>query len=109
MAKIRLTEQQIAKKQWLINEMGDNYKPIDEPLVESLAFAIDQLEYMDARINDMQSLLQDKVFMSSRDKFTKQFENGLKLLDISPQARNKAKIETAKASDPLCELLAGDA
>ena len=105
MAKIRLTEQQEVKKQWIINKMGDNYQEIDEPLIDSLAFAIDQLEFMDAQINNVPTMLSDKVFMSSRDKMVRQFESGLKMLDITPQARNKAKIETAKCADPLTELL----
>lgn len=105
MAKIRLTEKQQLKKEWLITNMGDSYKAIDEPLIDSLAFAIDKLEFMDSQINDIPSMLSDKVFMSSRDKIQRQFESGLKMLDITPQARNKAKIETAKTVDPLTELL----
>lgn len=105
MAKIRLTEEQIKRKQWIIEQMGDNYKEIDEPLVDALAFAIDQLEFMDAQINDVKSLLESRQFMANRDKFVKQVENGMKMLDITPQARNKAKIETAKTVDPLTELL----
>ena len=105
MAKIRLTEKQENKKRWLIEQMGDNYKAIDEPLVDSLAFACDQLEHMDATLNDIPAMLSDKVFMSSRDKMVRQFESGLKMLDITPQARNKAKVEMAKSADPLTELL----
>lgn len=82
-----------------------DYQAIDEPLVDSLAFAIDQLEYMDAQINGVQALLSDKIFMAAREKFVKQVENGLKMLDITPQARNKAKVEAAKVADPLTELL----
>lgn len=104
MAKIRLTEEQELKKKWLIEQMSD-FKEIDTPLVESLAFAIDKLEFMDSQINDIQALLSDKVFMSSRDKFVKQVENGLKMLDITPQARNKVKMEAVKEADPLTELL----
>lgn len=104
MGKIRLTKDQINKRNWLIEQMSD-FKEIDLPLVESLAFAIDKLEFMDSQINDVQALLSDKVFMSSRDKFVKQVENGLKMLDITPQARNKAKIEAVKEADPLTELL----
>mgnify|MGYP007016820057 FL=1 len=103
--KIRLTEPQQVKKKWLIEQMSDNYKEVDEPLIDSVAFAIDKLEFMDTQINDVPSLLSDRVFMASRDKFVKQVENGLKMLDITPQARNKAKIETAKTVDPLTELL----
>lgn len=104
MSKIRLTEQQEKRKQWLIERMSD-YQEIDEPLVDALAFAIDQLEFMDAQINEVKSLLESRQFMANRDKFVKQVESGLKMLDITPQARNKAKIETAKTSDPLVELL----
>lgn len=104
MAKIRLTEQQEKRKQWLIERMSD-YQEIDEPLVDALAFAIDQLEFMDAQINEVKSLLESRQFMANRDKFVKQVESGLKMLDITPQARNKAKIETAKTADPLVELL----
>lgn len=104
MSKIRLTDEQIKKRDWLIEQMSD-FKEIDLPLVEALAFAINKLEFMDSQINDVQSLLSDKVFMSSRDKFVKQVENGLKMLDITPQARNKAKTEAVKEADPLTELL----
>ena len=104
MSKIRLTEQQEKRKQWLIERMSD-YQEIDEPLVDALAFAIDQLEFMDAQINEVKSLLESRQFMANRDKFVKQVESGLKMLDITPQARNKAKIEIAKAADPLVELL----
>lgn len=104
MAKIRLTEQQEKRKQWLIKRMSD-YQEIDEPLVDALAFAIDQLEFMDAQINEVKSLLESRQFMSNRDKFVKQVESGLKMLDITPQARNKAKLETATPADPLVELL----
>lgn len=105
MAKVRLTEEQQKIKQWIIEQMGDSYKTIDEPLIDSLAFAIDKLNFMDSQINDIPAMLSDKVFMSSRDKIQRQFESGLKMLDITPQARNKAKIETAKTVDPLTELL----
>lgn len=100
----RLTEEQIKKRDWLIEQMSD-FKEIDLPLVESLAFAIDKLEFMDERLNTLPAMLDDRQFMSSRDKFVKQVENGLKMLDITPQARNKAKIEAVKEVDPLTELL----
>lgn len=102
---VRLNDKQIEKRDWIIEQMGDTFKTIDMPLVEALAFAIDKLEYMDERINTLPSVLDDRQFMASRDKFVKQVENGLKMLDITPQARNKANIETAKTVDPLTELL----
>lgn len=106
--KIRLTEQQQIKKKWLIEQMSDNYKEVDEPLIDSVAFAIDKLEFMDSQINDIPSLLSDRTYMSSRAKFISQFENGLKMLDITPQARNKKEAEAVKQienKDPLEALL----
>lgn len=105
---VRLNDKQIEKRDWLIGQMGDTFKSIDMPLVEALAFAIDKLEYMDERINTLPAVLDDRQFMASRDKFVKQVENGLKMLDITPQARNKVNAEilkTAETSDPLEALL----
>lgn len=105
---VRLNEKQIEKRDWIIEQMGDTFKQIDMPLVEALAFAIDKLEYMDERINTLPAVLDDRQFMASRDKFVKQVENGLKMLDITPQARNKANAEaiaTSNNSDPLEALL----
>lgn len=105
---VRLNEKQIEKRDWIIEQMGDTFKQIDMPLVEALAFAIDKLEFMDERINTLPAVLDDRQFMASRDKFVKQVENGLKMLDITPQARNKANAEaiaTANSTDPLEALL----
>lgn len=105
---VRLNEKQIEKRDWIIEQMGDTFKTIDTPLVEALAFAIDKLEYMDERINTLPAVLDDRQFMASRDKFVKQVENSLKMLDITPQARNKANEEavtTANNSDPLEALI----
>lgn len=105
---VRLNEKQIEKRDWIIEQMGDTFKQIDMPLVEALAFAIDKLEFMDERINRLPGVLDDRQFMASRDKFVKQVENGLKMLDITPQARNKANAEaitTANNTDPLEALL----
>ena len=100
----RLNEKQTQKRDWIIEQMND-YKEIDLPLIEALAFAIDRLEYMDERLNTLPAMLDDRQFMASRDKFVKQVENGFKMLDITPQARNKAKSEAVASADPLTELL----
>lgn len=101
---VRLNEQQAKKRDWIIEQMND-YREIDLPLIEALAFAIDRLEYMDERLNTLPAMLDDRQFMASRDKFVKQVENGLKMLDITPQARNKAKADAVASVDPLTELL----
>lgn len=105
MAKTRLTKEQIIKRNWIIKQMND-FKEIDLPIVESLAFALDRLEYMDSRLNDIPSLLSDKVYMSSREKILKQVHDSYKMLDITPQARNKASAEeNTETADPLEALL----
>lgn len=103
--KLRLTETQEAKKEWLLQQMGDTYKPIDLPIIENLAFAIDRLEFMDSQLNNIPSLLSDKVYMSSREKMLKQVNECYKMLDITPQARAKKQAEAVKEVDPLTELI----
>lgn len=105
--KIRLTEEQEKKRDWIIEQMGDNFKPIDLPIIENLAFALDRLAFMDSQINDIASLLSDKVYMSSREKMLKQVNDSYKMLGITAQERNKAKAETINEveKDPLLSLL----
>lgn len=105
--KIRLTKEQEIKKDWIIEQMGDNYKPIDLPIIENLAFALDRLAFMDSQINDIASLLSDKVYMSSREKMLKQVNDSYKMLGITAQERNKFKVESVDESekDPLLTLL----
>ena len=106
--KIRLTKEQEIKKDWIIEQMGDNFKPIDLPIVENLAFALDRLAFMDSQINDIASLLSDKVYMSSREKMIKQVNDSYKMLGITAQERNKANIDTVKQvenKDPLEALI----
>lgn len=110
MSKIRLTKEQINKRNWLIDQIPD-FKEVDLPIIEALAFALDRLEYMDCRINDIPSLLSDKVFMSSREKILKQVNDSYKMLDITPQARAKVNNDTPKEveeKDPLLALLESD-
>lgn len=105
--KVRLTEDQQEKKEWLLTQMGDNFKPIDLPIIENLAFALDRLEFMDSQLNDIPSLLSDKVYMASREKILKQVNECYKMLDITPQARAKKQAEVVKEAetDPLLSLL----
>lgn len=87
--KIRLTENQELKKAWIIEELGDSYSKIDEPIVDMLAFAIDMVESADARMNDMPALLSDKVYMASREKLVKQVNDCYKTLGLTKNQRKK--------------------
>lgn len=91
--KIRLTENQELKKEWIIEELGDTYSKLDEPIIDMLAFALDMVEYMDSRMNDIPALLSDKVFMSSRQKMTTQVNDCYKMLGINKNQRKKVTEE----------------
>lgn len=77
----------------------------DYELICNTAYAIEKVRYFNRKLNKEQQLMGDRTFMASRSKFIAEVENNLKALDITPQARNKAKAETVKVSDPLVELL----
>lgn len=100
------------ERKQIFNELVNNIvdvQDIDYELLTMTATAIDHMRYMNRKIDLTKHLIGDKVFMSSREKFVREVENCLKMLDITPQARNKAKGEQPKViSDPLEKLLAGD-
>lgn len=77
----------------------------DYALLCNTAYAIEKVRYFNRKLNTEKQLMGDRTFMSSRSKFIAEVENNLKALDITPQARNKAKVKTVKVSDPLVDLL----
>lgn len=77
----------------------------DYELLCNTAYAIEKVRYFNRKLNTEKQLMGDRTFMASRSKFIAEVENNLKALDITPQARNKAKAETVKVSDPLVDLL----
>lgn len=97
---VRLTDEQIKKRDWLIEQMGDNLTDIDRPIIDSLAFALDRLEYMDERLNTVPSMLSDKVFMSSREKLIKQVNDCYKMLGLTKNQR-KAVAEDVDELDGI--------
>lgn len=98
------------ERKQIFNELAENVVdliPVDWELLTLTAISIDKLRYMNDKLDKMNSLLGDKIFMSTREKFVKEVTNYLKMLDITPQARNKAKGEPPKViTDPLEKLLA---
>lgn len=91
--KVRLTEQQQAKKKWIIEELGDTYSKLDEPIVDMLAFALDMVEMADARMNDVPALMSDKVYMASRQKLVGQVNDCYKMLGLAQNQRKKTTEE----------------
>lgn len=91
--KVRLTEQQQAKKKWIIEELSDTYSKLDEPIVDMLAFALDMVEMADARMNDVPALMSDKVYMASRQKLVSQVNDCYKMLGLTQNQRKKTTEE----------------
>lgn len=92
----------------IFNEVVENMTGLidsDYDLVVNFAFALEKLRWANRKLNSNEGLFGDRMFMSSRDKFVKEVDSCLKHLDITPQARNKAKAETVKMQDPLSDLL----
>lgn len=98
------------ERKQLFGELVENVvdvESIDYELLTLTVIAIDKLRYMNDKLDKSNSLLGDKVFMSSRQKLVNEVTNYMKMLDITPQARNKAKGEPPKViTDPLEKLLA---
>lgn len=96
------------EQQKIFNEIIENMTgliDIDYDLVVNFAYALEKLRWANRKLNTNDALFGDRMFMSSRDKLVKEVDSYLKHLDITPQARNKAKAETVKVQDPLTDLL----
>ena len=96
------------EQQKIFNELIENIAgliDIDYDLIVNFSFALEKLRWANRKLNSDQSLFGDRQFMAGREKFVKEVDSCLKHLDITPQARNKAKSETVKIQDPLTDLL----
>ena len=96
------------EQQKIFNEIIENMTGLidsDYDFIVNFAYALEKLRWANRKLNDNDALFGDRMFMSSRDKCVKEVDSCLKHLDITPQARNKAKAETVKMQDPLTDLL----
>lgn len=87
----------------------DDINHVDMLQVDELAFAWATLEYMNDKIKKINSLLSDKVFMSSRDKMNGEIQKYSNSLGLNRSQRMKltAKLSEPVEKDPLLSLLEG--
>lgn len=87
----------------------DDVNHVDMLQVDELSFAWATLEYMNDKIKKVNSLLSDKVFMSSRDKMNGEIQKYSNSLGLNRSQRMKltAKLSEPVEKDPLISLLEG--
>lgn len=85
----------------------DDTNTADMLQIEELAFAWATLEYMNDKIKKVNSLLSDKVYMSSRDKMNTEIHKYSNSLGLNRSQRMKLATKLAEpiANDPLLSLL----
>lgn len=83
---------------------------IDIYVLTNCAITIDRIQTMEKAINEDNNLLNNKTFMASKDKYSKDFFRYCNELSLSPQSRAKLANINIKANDvdPLLEVLNGD-
>lgn len=93
-------------KNIILTSLGDTIE-VDLLQVDELAFAWATLEFMNDKIKKLNSLLSDKVFMSSRDKMNSEVQKYSNSLGLNRAQRMKlvAKIAEPITDDPLLKLL----
>lgn len=84
---------------------------LDVYVLANFAVAVDRLEEIEGKINEMGVERISSVLISAKDKYTKDFFRGCSELCLSPQARAKigSLSRAAKKEDPLAEALREDA
>ncbi|WWU66492.1 P27 family phage terminase small subunit [Clostridium baratii] len=85
---------------------------LDIYILATCSIAIERLKYIERKINEKPKLLLNSTFMSTKDKYAKDFYRCSNELCLSPQSRAKiANINLAakeKANDPLLRALEDD-
>ena len=86
---------------------------LDIYVLSSAAITIDRLMTMETQINENEDLLFDSKFMSSKDKYMKDFFRICNELCLSPQARAKISIATVNGvkegkKNPILDALLDD-
>lgn len=91
----------------IILDSIDDTNHADMLQIEELSFAWATLEYMNNKIKNINGLLSDKVFMSSRDKMNSEIQKYSSSLGLNRSQRMKvtAKIAESTEKDPLLSLL----
>ena len=103
---MNIDERAIEIKKIILSDI-DSTTQADFLQIEELAFAWATLEFMNNKIKQLNSLLSDKVFMSSRDKMNNEIQKYSNSLGLNRAQRMKlvAKIAESKNDDPLLKIL----
>lgn len=103
---MNIDERTIEIKNIILNDIDDTTKA-DFLQIDELAFAWATLEFMNDKIKKVNSLLSDKVFMSSRDKMNSEIQKYSNSLGLNRAQRMKlvTKIAEHTNDDPLLKLL----
>lgn len=104
---MNIDDRTIAIKKIILEDI-DSTTQADFLQIEELAFAWATLEFMNNKIKKVNSLLSDKVFMSSRDKMNSEIQKYSNSLGLNRSQRMKlvSKIAESTKDDPLLQLLA---
>lgn len=83
---------------------------LDIYVLTHCSIAIDRIQMMEQAINENSDLLNCKIFMASKDKYSKDFFRYCNELSLSPQSRAKLANINIKSNevDPLVEALLND-
>lgn len=83
---------------------------LDIYVLTHCSIAIDRIQMMEQAINENSDLLNCKIFMASKDKYSKDFFRYCNELSLSPQSRAKLANINIKSNevDPLIEALIND-
>ena len=103
---MNINERTIEIKKIILADI-DSTTQADLLQIEELAFAWATLEFMNHKIKQLNSLLSDKVFMSSRDKMNNEIQKYSSSLGLNRSQRMKlvAKINESTTDDPLLKIL----
>ena len=83
---------------------------LDVDVLANFAVAVDRLEEIERRINEVGIVRVSAVTVSAKDKYTRDFFRGCSELCLSPQARAKigSLSRAARKGDPLADALRED-
>ena len=108
-----LSEEQVALFDYIVKNL-ENARilgNLDVFMVAQTAIVIDRLQTIELKININGSLLADPKFMSTQDKYFKQFARCCSELSLSPQGRAKLSIaitKPAKEKKTIMDVLNDD-
>jgi P27 family predicted phage terminase small subunit len=81
---------------------------LDIYILITASISIERLQYIESEINKHPDMLSDPKFMSSKEKYAKDFFRACNELCLSPQSRAKlanANVQASKPESPLLKAL----